>query len=240
MSAIQIFLEKIKTAIYGEEVRGSIHDAIEQCYKDATGHPDSVAAVVEQNDQMADLLKATPYTTAIEDTDVYELPIHTIRDDVTSETSTWSSAKIEEVLSNGQETIVTEVKNKFVVIEGSHNGIKYDSSAQKTATIGTVAKFGSADNLQVVFAGQDQRSRYESASGSIETDYANVYRPMVNASLAGMDNDQVYSEITPVIDSITENQGNLSIKFTLKPVGILYDQDMYYDIKYRIVLMKLS
>lgn len=240
MSAIQIFLEKIKTAIYGEEVRGSIHDAIEQCYKDATGHPDSVAAVVEQNDQMADLLKNTPYTTAIEDTDVYELPIHTIRDDVTSETSTWSSARIEEVLSNGQETIVTEVKNKFVVIEGSHNGIKYDSSAQKTATIGTVAKFGNADNLQVVFAGQDQRSRYESASGSIETDYANVYRPMVNASLAGMDNDQVYSEITPVIDSITESQGNLSIKFTLKPVGILYDQDMYYDIKYRIVLMKLS
>ena len=75
MSAIQNFLEKIKTAIYGEEVRGSIHDAIEQCYKDATGHPDSVAAVVEQNDQMADLLKNTPYTTAIEDTDVYELPI---------------------------------------------------------------------------------------------------------------------------------------------------------------------
>lgn len=240
MSAIQNFLEKIKTAIYGEEVRGSIHDAIEQCYKDATGHPDSVAAVVEQNDQMADLLKNTPYTTAIEDTDVYELPIHTIRDDVTSETSTWSSTKIDEVLSNGQETIVTEVKNKFVVIEGSHNGIKYDSSAQKTATIGTVAKFGSADNLQVVFAGQDQRSRYESASGSIESDYTNVYRPMVNASLAGMDNDQVYSEITPVIDGITESQGNLSIKFTLKPVGILYDQDMYYDIKYRIVLMKLS
>ena len=30
MSAIQNFLEKIKTAIYGEEVRGSIHDAIEQ------------------------------------------------------------------------------------------------------------------------------------------------------------------------------------------------------------------
>ena len=63
MSAIQTFLEKIKTAIYGEEVRGSIHDAIEQCYKDATGNPESVAAVVEQNDQMAGLLVNTPYTT---------------------------------------------------------------------------------------------------------------------------------------------------------------------------------
>lgn len=48
MRLINEYLRKIKEAIYGEEVRGSIHDAIEQCYKDATGHPDSVAAVVEE------------------------------------------------------------------------------------------------------------------------------------------------------------------------------------------------
>ena len=48
MGLINEYLRKIKEAIYGEEVRGSIHDAIEQCYKDATGHPDSVAAVVEE------------------------------------------------------------------------------------------------------------------------------------------------------------------------------------------------
>lgn len=34
MSAISNFLNQIKTAIYGEEVRGAIHDAIEQCYTD--------------------------------------------------------------------------------------------------------------------------------------------------------------------------------------------------------------
>lgn len=247
MSVIQNFLTKILEARYGEEVRGSIHDAIDQCYKDATGHPDSVAAVVEQNDQMAELLENTPYTTAIEDTEIFELPVHTIRDNVTTEVSTWSSKKIQDKLDDMQDEIdsvqnelTVKIENKFIVINGSHNGIKYDSSAQKTVTIGTVAKFGSAANLQVIFAGQDQRSRYESASGSIETDYANVYRPMVNASLAGMDNDQVFAEVTPVVNSITESQGNLSIKFTLKPVGILYDQDMYYDIKYRIILMKLS
>lgn len=44
---INDLLKKIKEAIYGEEVRNSIHDAIEQCYKDATGHPDSVTAVVK-------------------------------------------------------------------------------------------------------------------------------------------------------------------------------------------------
>lgn len=36
MSAISTYLARIKTAIYGEEVRGSIHDAIEQCYDDVT------------------------------------------------------------------------------------------------------------------------------------------------------------------------------------------------------------
>ncbi len=36
MSAIQQYLDDIKTAVYGEEVRGSIHDAIEQCYEDVT------------------------------------------------------------------------------------------------------------------------------------------------------------------------------------------------------------
>lgn len=36
MSAISNLLNQIKTAIYGEQVRGSIHDAIEQCYEDVT------------------------------------------------------------------------------------------------------------------------------------------------------------------------------------------------------------
>lgn len=48
MRLINEYLRKIKEAIYGEEVRGSIHDAIEQCYKDATGHPESVAATVKE------------------------------------------------------------------------------------------------------------------------------------------------------------------------------------------------
>ena len=129
MSAIQTFLEKIKTAIYGEEVRGSIHDAIEQCYKDATGNPESVAAVVEQNDQMADLLENTPYTTAIEDTDIYELPVHTIRDAVTTGTSTWSSEKIQGMLDaaqdnldNAQEETNQKINSIFKLIEGTVNG----------------------------------------------------------------------------------------------------------------------
>lgn len=48
MGIINEYLKKIKEAVYGEEVRSSIHDAIEQCYKDATGHPESVAATVRK------------------------------------------------------------------------------------------------------------------------------------------------------------------------------------------------
>lgn len=43
MSAISDFLKQILTAYYGKDVRQSIHDAIKQCYEDATGNPESVA-----------------------------------------------------------------------------------------------------------------------------------------------------------------------------------------------------
>ena len=57
---INDLLKKIKEAIYGEEVRSSIHDAIEQCYKDATGHPESVAATVKEIGEVsANLSKET-------------------------------------------------------------------------------------------------------------------------------------------------------------------------------------
>ena len=36
MSQIQTNLNKIKTAVYGVEVRDAIHDSIEQCYDDVS------------------------------------------------------------------------------------------------------------------------------------------------------------------------------------------------------------
>lgn len=57
---INDLLKRIKEAIYGEEVRGSIYDAIEQCYKDAVGHPESVAATVKEIGEVsANLSKET-------------------------------------------------------------------------------------------------------------------------------------------------------------------------------------
>lgn len=44
MANVMEILGRIKTAIYGRDVRQSIYDAILQCYKDATGNPESIAA----------------------------------------------------------------------------------------------------------------------------------------------------------------------------------------------------
>lgn len=243
MSVIQNFLTKILEARYGEEVRGSIHDAIDQCYKDATGHPDSVAAVVEQNDQMADLLKNTPYTTAIEDTDVYELPIHTIRDDVTSETSTWSSQKIQDALDNAQNDINNvsqKITDKFIIIDGVHNGLEGLSDVDKTITIGSVAELGGKDNLQVIFAGQDHRTHYSSPSDPVEYDFTGVYRPIINVGLYGMDNDIPRGQISPYPSAMRETGGNIVLDFNLRTDHIPEDQNVYYDIKYRFVILRLS
>ena len=51
---IQELLDNLLHKKLGRDVRQSIHDSIEQCYKDATGHPESVAAVVK-------LIEDTPY-----------------------------------------------------------------------------------------------------------------------------------------------------------------------------------
>ncbi|MDY4573534.1 MAG: hypothetical protein SPD90_00590, partial [Intestinibacter sp.] len=61
MATIKDCLNKIKTAIYGREVRQSIVDSIEQCYKDATGHPERISAGVneiKEMDEKANLLSA--------------------------------------------------------------------------------------------------------------------------------------------------------------------------------------
>lgn len=48
MAFITDILNTIKNARKGKDMRQAIYDGIQQCYKDATGHPDSVAAVVER------------------------------------------------------------------------------------------------------------------------------------------------------------------------------------------------
>ena len=69
MSDISSYLNQIKSAIYGEEVRGAIHDAIELCYDDATS---AVLYNVVQNLTSAQKAQARANISAcsyVEDTD---------------------------------------------------------------------------------------------------------------------------------------------------------------------------
>lgn len=110
-------LDNILHKRYGREVRQSFVDAIKQCYDDATGHPESVAAVVEENKKMQEQLDNTPYTIMGEGEEL-DLPVYTINDAETSTASTWSSekinGKIQEVFqsaSNGKSKLVAAIGN---------------------------------------------------------------------------------------------------------------------------------
>lgn len=55
-------LAQILSARYGKDVRQSIHDAIQQCYSDATGNPESVAAFAD------DILNINNTISSLQDT----------------------------------------------------------------------------------------------------------------------------------------------------------------------------
>ena len=57
MANIYELLEQINSAIYGEDVRESIHDAIAQCYEDATGNSNSLSALVNMLKGSASIIK---------------------------------------------------------------------------------------------------------------------------------------------------------------------------------------
>ena len=60
MAFITDILNTIKNARKGKDMRQAIYDGIKQCYDDATGHPESVAATVKEIGEVsANLLKET-------------------------------------------------------------------------------------------------------------------------------------------------------------------------------------
>ena len=135
MAKIQELLDNLLHKKLGRDVRQSIHDSIEQCYKDATGHPESVAEVVRENQEMQEHLNNTPYM-FLEEGEAEDLPVHTINDEETSTASTWSSekinGKIQEVFqsaSNGKNKLAAAIGN------GSTADMTWDELANKTLKV---------------------------------------------------------------------------------------------------------
>lgn len=139
---IQELLDNLLHKKLGRDVRQSIHDSIEQCYKDATGHPDSVAAVIKENKEMQEHLDNTPYMT-VEEGESADLPVHTINDDEIGVASTWSSekinGKIQEVFqsaSNGKSKLAAAIGN------GATADMTWDQLASKVLHVNYQKKSG--------------------------------------------------------------------------------------------------
>jgi len=58
MPSIQTYLQQILDAVYGEEVRGAIHDAIEECYTDVTTSATAADAAATAANAAADAANA--------------------------------------------------------------------------------------------------------------------------------------------------------------------------------------
>ncbi len=123
-------LEKIKKAIYGKDVRQSISDAIEQCYKDATGNPESVAAVVKENKTMKEKLQS-----AIDDLSAR------ISNIVASSTATEGNAELIDIRLDGE--------GKAHTTAGDAVRAQFDACFKGNATIIT------ADNYEALLPDMD-------------------------------------------------------------------------------------
>ena len=141
MAKIQELLDNLLHKKFGRDVRQNIHDSIEQCYKDATGHPDSVAAVIKENKEMQEHLDNTPYMFLEEEEK--DLPVYTIDDTEISVASTWSSekinGKIQEVFrnaSNGKSKLATAIGN------GATADMTWDQLASKVLHVNYQKKSG--------------------------------------------------------------------------------------------------
>ena len=139
---IQELLDNLLHKKLGRDVRQSIHDSIEQCYKDATGHPDSVAAVIKENKEMQEHLDNTPYMT-VEEGESADLPVYTIDDTEISVASTWISEKINEKIqevfqnaSNGKSKLATAIGN------GAMADMTWDQLASKVLHVNYQKKSG--------------------------------------------------------------------------------------------------
>lgn len=107
---IQELLDNLLHKKLGRDVRQSIHDSIEQCYKDATGHPDSVAAVIKENKEMQEQLDSnintingridTILTGAVNTTKLVTVHSATIRNNSASDLTFKISSKDNETLKS--------------------------------------------------------------------------------------------------------------------------------------------
>ena len=179
-------LDNILHKRYGKDVRQNIHDAIKQCYDDATGNPDSVAKVV-------DILNKTPRTTG-EEYEELELPVHTINDSATNTTSTWSSEKTSsEIIQNTRN--VTDFKSY-----DNNSKIQYEAF-ELGKKIGVELYHMDYD----YYSGSISKNERYGIALSTRKKYSHAPFFFVSVSGVSEANDGVYGDISASVSGVKEN-----------------------------------
>lgn len=147
MTKIQELLDNLLHKKLGRDVRQSIHDSIEQCYKDATGHPDSVTAVIKENKEMQERLDSnintingridTILTGAVNTTKLVTVHSTTIRNNSASDLTFKISSKDNETLKSIKDKSPTVINANVIAraLDGvAINGASIPSSYNVEST----------------------------------------------------------------------------------------------------------
>lgn len=147
MAKIQELLDNMLHKKLGRDVRQNIHDSIEQCYKDSTGHPDSVTAVIKENKEMQERLDSnintingridTILTGAVNTTKLVTVHSTTIRNNSASNLTFKISSKDNETLKSIKDKSPTVINANVIAraLDGvAINGASIPSSYNVEST----------------------------------------------------------------------------------------------------------
>lgn len=232
MAKIQELLDNLLHKKLGRDVRQSIHDSIEQCYKDATGHPESVAGVIEENKNMQKQLDSnintingridTILTGTVNTTKLVTVHSATIRNNSASDLTFKISSKDNETLKSIKDKSPTVINANVIAkaLDGvaiNGKGIPSSYNVESTNDEYVIAVYSGSSSVvgQYVFMAVVTIAYKDTA-----TDISSAELKDVRAGADGTVYKSAGEAVRQQIGSLKESLGNVNEEISgLKGVG---------------------